>query len=142
SDSTHNGYLTSTDWSTFNSKQAAGNYITALTGDATASGPGSATLTLANVATAGTTGSSTAIPVITITAKGLTTGITTAAVVAPAGTLSGTTLNSTVVTSSLSAVDTITTGTWNATAIDAAHGGTGSTTLAANNVLLGNGTSA
>lgn len=49
SDATHNGYLSSTDWSTFNGKQAAGNYITDLTGDGTASGPGSAALTLATV---------------------------------------------------------------------------------------------
>ncbi len=48
-DSTHNGYLSSTDWNTFNNKQPAGNYITALTGDATASGPGSSALTLATV---------------------------------------------------------------------------------------------
>lgn len=48
-DSTHNGYLSSTDWNTFNGKQAAGNYITALTGDVTASGPGSAAATLATV---------------------------------------------------------------------------------------------
>lgn len=47
-DSTHNGYLSSTDWSTFNGKQAAGNYITALTGDVTASGPGSVTATIGN----------------------------------------------------------------------------------------------
>jgi len=45
-----NGYLSSTDWTTFNSKQAAGNYITALTGEATATGPGSATVTLTNSA--------------------------------------------------------------------------------------------
>lgn len=83
------------------SKQASGNYITALTGDVTASGPGSVAATLATVASAGTTGSSTAIPVITINAKGLTTSITTAAVVAPAGTLTGTTLASGVTASSL-----------------------------------------
>lgn len=47
SDATHNGYLNSTDWSTFNAKQAAGSYITALTGDVTASGPGSVAATLA-----------------------------------------------------------------------------------------------
>jgi trimeric autotransporter adhesin len=105
-DTTHNGYLASTDWNTFNGKQAAGSYITALTGDVTASGPGSAAATLASVATAGTTGSSTAIPVVTINAKGLTTTITTAAVIAPAGTLSGTVLNSTVVTSSLTSLGT------------------------------------
>lgn len=44
------GALTSADWTTFNSKQAAGNYITALTGDVTASGPGSVAATLANTA--------------------------------------------------------------------------------------------
>ena len=48
-DTTHNGYLSSTDWNTFNGKQAAGNYITALTGDVTATGPGSAAATLATV---------------------------------------------------------------------------------------------
>jgi len=42
------GFLTSTDWTTFNNKQPAGNYITSLTGDVTASGPGSATATIAN----------------------------------------------------------------------------------------------
>ena len=44
------GALTSADWSTFNGKQASGSYITALTGDVTASGPGSAAATLANTA--------------------------------------------------------------------------------------------
>lgn len=43
------GYLSSVDWNTFNNKQPAGNYITALTGDATATGPGSVPLTLATV---------------------------------------------------------------------------------------------
>lgn len=42
-----NGYLSSADWTTFNGKQGAGNYITALTGDVTASGPGSVAATLA-----------------------------------------------------------------------------------------------
>jgi hypothetical protein len=50
---TTNGYLSSTDWNTFNNKQAAGNYITALTGEATASGPGSASVTLTNSAVIG-----------------------------------------------------------------------------------------
>lgn len=42
------GYLASGDWTTFNNKQAAGNYLTDLTGDVTASGPGSAASTIAN----------------------------------------------------------------------------------------------
>ena len=43
------GYLSAVDWNTFNNKQPAGSYITALTGDATAAGPGSVPLTLATV---------------------------------------------------------------------------------------------
>lgn len=82
--------------------------ITALTGDVTATGPGSVAATLATVASAGTTGSSTAIPVVTINAKGLTTSITTAAVVAPAGTLTGATLAAGVTASSLTSLGTIT----------------------------------
>lgn len=55
----------------------------------------------------------------------------------------GTTTISTLTTaSSLATVGTITTGTWNADAISVAYGGTGSTTLSSNQVLLGNGTSA
>jgi hypothetical protein len=42
------GYLNSTDWNTFNNKQPAGNYITALSGEATGSGPGTAAVTLNN----------------------------------------------------------------------------------------------
>lgn len=40
------GAITSADWSTFNAKQAAGDYITALTGDIVAAGPGSAASTI------------------------------------------------------------------------------------------------
>jgi hypothetical protein len=73
-DSTHNGYLSSADWSTFNGKQAAGNYITALTGDATASGPGSAALTLATVnSNVGSFGSASSVSAVTVNAKGLVT---------------------------------------------------------------------
>jgi hypothetical protein len=71
------------------------------TGNVTAAG------TLATVATPGSTGSSTEIPIITINAKGLTTSISTAAVVAPAGTLSGSTLASGVTASSLTSLGTI-----------------------------------
>lgn len=47
-DATHNGYLSSADWNTFS---AGGAGITALTGDVTAMGPGSATATIAIRAT-------------------------------------------------------------------------------------------
>ena len=43
---------------------------------------------------------------------------------------------------SLTTLGTVGTGTWQASTIGVAYGGTGSTSLTANNVLLGNGTSA
>lgn len=79
--SSQSGQLTSTDWNIFNNKQPAGNYITDLTGDVSASGPGSASATLATVnSNVGTFGSGTQIPVITANGKGLITNITSAAV--------------------------------------------------------------
>lgn len=99
--------LACADLSDSSSGCSAASGITALTGDVTATGPGSVAATLATVASAGTTGSSTAIPVITINAKGLTTSITTAAVVAPAGTLTGATLAAGVTASSLTSLGTI-----------------------------------
>ena len=108
---------------------SVGSAITALTGDGTATGPGSVVFTLATVnSNVGTFGSSTAIPSLTVNAKGLITAITTDPVVAPAGTLTGTTLASNVVSSSLTSVGTITSGTWNGTTIAIANGGTGQTT--------------
>lgn len=55
-------------------KQVTGNYITALTGDASASGPGSAAITLATVnSNVGSFGSATQVSGITVNAKGLVT---------------------------------------------------------------------
>lgn len=116
------------------------NAINQLTGDGTA-GPASQSqsqaFTLATVnSNIGSFGSSSAIPAFTVNGKGLITAASTNSVVAPAGTLTGTTLASNVVSSSLTSVGTITSGTWNGTTIDITHGGTNSNTALNNNQLI------
>jgi len=107
---TTNGYLTSTDWTTFNSKQPAGTYVTSVsgtTGRITSSGGTTPAIDLASgVATPGTTGSSSLIPVVTIDTYGRVTSITTASnpqgtvtSVGGTGTVSGITLSGTVTSS-------------------------------------------
>jgi hypothetical protein len=92
----------------------------------------SGALTLATVnSNVGTFGDSSDVAVITVNGKGLVTAVTTASITAPAGALTGTTLNSTVVTSSLTTVGTIGTGTWQGTPIGITYGGTGQTTASA-----------
>lgn len=78
------GALSSTDWNTFNNKQASGSYITALTGDVSATGPGSVAATLATVnSNVGTFGSSASIPSFTVNAKGLITAASNNALKVP-----------------------------------------------------------
>ena len=95
------GYLTSTDWNTFNGKQPAGTYVTSVTGTSgriTSSGGTTPAIDLASgVATPGTTGSSTLVPVITIDTYGRVTSITTAA--NPQGTVTSVTGTAPVVSS-------------------------------------------
>lgn len=150
-DATHSGYLSSTDWNTFNNKETAtltnthifvgnaSNVATdvALSGDATLANTGALTLATVN-ATTGSFGSSTAIPTFTVNGKGLITAASTAVVIAPAGTLTGTTLASNVVSSSLTSLGTITSGVWTGTTIAVANGGTGQTTYTDGQLLIGN----
>ena len=117
-----------------------GDQTITLTGDVTGSGTGSFATTLATVnSNVGSFGSSTAIPTLTVNGKGLVTAVSTNAVVAPAGTLTGTTLASNVVTSSLTSVGTIGTGVWQGTAVTAGFGGTGQTSYAVGDLLYASG---
>lgn len=52
------------------------------------------------------------------------------------------TLNGLTTANSLASIGTITSGTWHGSTLTAAYGGTGSTTLLSNSLLLGNGTGA
>lgn len=75
---------------TWNAKQPAGSYITALTGDGTASGPGSVALTLATVnSNVGIVGSATKASVVTVNAKGLVTAASESTVTPAVGSITG-----------------------------------------------------
>ena len=82
--------------STYTSSGAGNITVAGSTLALTTTGPGATTI-----------GGASSIPVVTTDAYGRITALTSAAVVAPAGTLSGSTLNSTVTTSSLTTVGTL-----------------------------------
>jgi hypothetical protein len=87
---TTSGYLSSTDWNTFNSKAASGNYITQLTGDGSAIGPGNTTLTLSTVnSNVGSFGSASMSPTFTVNGKGLITAASQSSIAAPASGITG-----------------------------------------------------
>ena len=93
------GYLTSTDWTTFNNKGSGTvTSVSGTTGRITSTGGATPVIDLASgVATAGTTGSASLIPVVTIDTYGRVTSITTAA--NPQGTVTSVTGTSPVVSS-------------------------------------------
>lgn len=124
--------VTSAIQTQLNAKQASGNYVTALTGDVTATGPGSVAATLATVnGNVGSFGGASSVPAFTVNAKGLITAASATAVIAPAGTLSGATLAAGVTASSLTSVGTIGTGTWQGSVVGLAYGGTNANLTAA-----------
>lgn len=82
--------VTSAIQTQLDSKQSTGSYITGLSGDATASGPGSVTLTLATVnSNVGTFGSATQAVVFTVNAKGLITAASATTITPAIGSITG-----------------------------------------------------
>ena len=121
--------------------------IVALTGDVTATGPGTVPATLATVNNnTGTFGSATATASFTVNGKGLVTAASNITIDIPGTQLTGTTLASNIVTSSLTTVGTIATGVWHGTILSPTYGGTGinngsnTLTLAANLATTGTST--
>lgn len=140
-----NGYLSSTDWNTFNNKQPAGTYVNSVsgtTGRITSTGGVTPIIDLASgIATAGTTGSSTLIPVITIDTYGRVTTITTAS--NPQGTV--TSVAATVPSFlSITGSPITSSGTlaisYSGTALPSANGGTSQTTYTTGDLLYASAT--
>lgn len=96
---TNRGLLSSTDWTTFNNKgSGAITSVSGTTGRVTSTGGTTPVIDLASgVATPGTTGSATLVPVVTIDTYGRVTSITTAA--NPQGTVTSVTGTAPVVSS-------------------------------------------
>lgn len=114
--------VTSAIQTQLNAKQVSGNYITALTGDVAASGPGSAAATIqAGVIVNSMVNVSAAIAYSKLA---LTGAILNAD-------LAGSIAASKLIGSDIATVGTITSGTWSATTIALNKGGTGQTTKAA-----------
>jgi hypothetical protein len=115
-----------------------GDQTITLTGDVTGTGTGSFAATLTNTTvTAAAYGSSTAIPTFTVDSKGRLTAASMASIVADAGTLTGTSLASSVTGSSLTSVGTITSGVWSGTAIANNKLANSTTTLGSTTMTLG-----
>jgi hypothetical protein len=106
SSATNRGLLTSSDWTTFNNKVTS---VSGTSGRITSSGGTTPAIDLASgIVTAGTTGSSTLIPVITVDTYGRVTAVTTAA--NPQGTVTSITAGTgltggTITTSGTIAID-------------------------------------
>ena len=95
------------------------------------------------VGTAGTYGSASTVPVITTNASGQVTSVTNTSIAISGSQITSGTIGSSYLSGSytgITGVGTLTAGTWNASTIGVAYGGTGATTLTG--YVKGSGTSA
>ena len=95
------------------------------------------------VGTANTYGSASSVPVFTTNASGQVSGVTNTSIAIAGNQITSGTIGSSYITGSytgITGVGTLTAGTWNASTIGVAYGGTGATTLTG--YLIGNGTGA
>jgi len=95
------------------------------------------------VGNANTYGSASSVPVFTTNASGQVSGVTNTSIAIAGNQITSGTIGSSYITGSytgITGVGTLTAGTWNASTIGVAYGGTGATTLTG--YLIGNGTGA
>ena len=162
SDATHDGYLSSADWSTFNSKQPAGSYAVTtrtistsspLTGGGDLSADRTLGIQTASASQAGAlsaadwsvfNGKEPAISAGTTAQywRGDKSWQTLNKAAVGLGSVENTALSTWTGSTSITTLGTIATGTWQGTAIAAAYGGTGLSSYTAGDLLYATGSSA
>ena len=122
------------------------NTLTEGTGIKVTNGAGSITLALTNTGvTAGTYGTASSVPTYAVNAQGRLTSSVNTPIAIDAAQITTGTINTARISGSytgITGVGTLTAGTWNATAVAVAYGGTGATTAAGARTNLGLGTMA